>query len=121
MDPDFWDHIIWSDETTVRKAPQNKDKLIWTHESTKKMDRPVNQQFQCGGFSVMFWGAFSRSALGPLVAIEGTMNATRYIEVLKDYVLPEIAAAGKPMVFQQDNAPCHKAKVVQDFLAANNV
>jgi transposase len=121
MDPDFWDHVIWSDETTVRKLPKDKDMHFWVHSSTKKDDRPLNYQVQGGGFSVMFWGAFSRSALGPLVAIEGTMNAESYIDILKEYVIPELAAAGKPMIFQQDNAPCHKAKVVKDFLAANNV
>ena len=49
------------------------------------------------------------------------MNAVNYIELLQDTVLPELAAAGRPMVFMQDNAPCHKAKVVMDFLAENNI
>ena len=49
------------------------------------------------------------------------MNAQNYIELLKDIVLPELAAAGRPMVFMQDNAPCHKARVVLDFLGVNSI
>ena len=115
MDPDFWEHVIWSDETTVRKLPKDKELHFWVHSSTKKEDRPVNHQIQCGGFSVMFWGAFSRSALGPLVAIEGTMNAESYIDILKEYVIPELAAAGKPMIFQQDNAPVTRPRLSRTF------
>ena len=36
-------------------------------------------------------------------------------------ILPEIEAVGVPVVFMQDNAPCHKAKVVTEFLARENI
>ncbi len=119
--PAFWDTVIWSDETSVRQCPQGKDLLYRVHSSSKIDDLPVNAQIHSGGFSVMFWGCFSKLGLGPLVAIEGTMNAKNYLELLRDTVLPEISAAGRPMVFMQDNAPCHKARVVMDFLAENNI
>ena len=50
---------IWSDETTVRKAPKDKQIQVRCHSSTKMEDRPINFQFQQGGFAVMFWGCFS--------------------------------------------------------------
>jgi len=119
--PTFWDTVIWSDETTVRQCPQGKELLYRVHSSCKKQDLPVNGQVHSGGFSAMFWGCFSKLGLGPLVALEGNMNATNYLELLKDTVLPELAAAGRPMVFMQDNAPCHKARVILDFLQENNI
>jgi transposase len=119
--PAFWDTVIWSDETSVRQMPRGKDLKIRTHSSNQDQDDMINPQIHSGGFGVMFWGCFSKLGLGPLVALEGTMNATNYIELLKDFVLPELAAAGRPMTFMQDNAPCHKARVVMDFLAQNNV
>ena len=119
--PAFWDTVIWSDETSVKQRPLGKELLVRVHSSEMKQFDAINPQIHSGGFSVMFWGCFSKLGLGPLVALEGNMNAVKYIELLQDTVLPELAAAGRPMVFMQDNAPCHKAKVVMDFLAENNI
>ena len=55
------------------------------------------------------------------MALEGNMNAISYVELLQNTLLPEIEAVGVPMVFMQDNAPCHKAKVVTEFLARENI
>jgi transposase len=121
MDPDYYEHVIWTDETTVRALPQGKKLQFWVHSSVENENYMINPQVQAGGFSVMFWGAFSRAALGPLVVIDGTMNGDKYIELLKKHFLPELQAAGKPMALKQDNSPCHKKKSVMEFLAANNV
>ena len=115
------DTVIWSDVTTVRQMPQGKELKIRIHSIEISNLDMINPQIHSGGFSVMFWGCFSKLGLGPLVAIEGSMNAQNYIELLKDIVLPELAAAGRPMVFMQDNAPCHKARVVLDFLGVNSI
>lgn len=118
--PSFWDTVIWSDETTVRQMPQGKEIQVRVHSSNLEQFDEINPQTHSGGFSVMFWGCFSKLGLGPLVALEGSMNAQNYLELLRDIVLPELNAAGRPMVFMQDNAPCHKARVVMDFLQENN-
>ena len=118
---EFWDRVIWSDETTVRQAPKGQEVLVHVHQSTKMEDLPINAQIHSGGISVMFWGCFSKLGLGPLVALEGSMTAAKYIELLEDTLLPELQAVDTPMVFMQDNAPCHKAKLVMDFFANSNV
>ena len=82
---------------------------------------PVNSQVHLGGFSVMFWGCFSKVGLGPLVALEGSINGERYIELLRTTLLSELAAAGRPMTFMQDNAPCHTANVVKAFMAQKDI
>jgi transposase len=48
------------------------------------------------------------------------MNDEKYLKLLRDELLPELAAAGEPMVFMQDNAPCHTL-VVRRFFADNNI
>jgi hypothetical protein len=119
--PVFWESVIWSDETTVRQRPQGKEMEFRVHSSAKKENLPVNAQVHSGGFSVMFWGCFSKVGLGPLVALEGSMNAEKYIQLLRTTLIPELAAAGRPMTFMQDNAPCHTANVVQAFMAQNDI
>ena len=118
---EFWDRVIWSDETTVRQAPKGNDVFVHVHQTTKDEDLPINAQLHTGGISVMFWGCFSKLGLGPLVALEGSMNAQRYIQLLEDTLLPELQVADAQMVFMQDNAPCHKAKIVMDFFDTNHV
>jgi transposase len=119
--PEFWDRVIWSDETTVRQSPKSKDVFVHVHLSTKREDMEINSQIHSGGFSVMFWGCMSKLGLGPLVALEGNMTADRYVELLRDTLIPELEAAGKEMVFMQDNAPCHKAKRVMKYFQENNI
>lgn len=116
---EWFDRIIWSDETTVRQCPQGKEQHQWAHINVKKENLPTNLQIHSGGFSAMFWGCFSSFGTGPLVSIEGSMNANTYIEVLEEHLMSEIKVAkddfGVDMIFMQDNAPCHTAKSVQDF------
>ncbi len=73
----------------------------------------------------MFWGCFSYFGLGPLVRVDETMDSEKYIGTLQKYVLPELEAAKEEfevdLVYMQDNAPCHKSRIVMDFLDAHRV
>jgi len=122
---DLIDRTLWSDETSVRKAPNGKNVYYRVHNSVKKEDLPFNCQIQGGGFSVMFWGVFSIWGFGPLVALEGTQNQHTYVELLKEYLVPEINFARDKLKielqFMQDNAPCHKTKKVDNFFSTHSI
>ena len=122
---DLVTRTIWSDETTVRSMPQGQEVYFRCHTSVNKEDLPVNGQVQGGGFSVMFWGCFSLQGVGPLVALDGHQNQHTYKELLGNYLLPEMEIAkkdfGEDFLFMQDNAPCHKTKLISEFLAQNNI
>ncbi len=49
------------------------------------------------------------------------MNTEKYVGLLRDTIIPKLAAVSHPMVFMQDNAPYHKSRIVMDFLAENNI
>ena len=49
-----------------------------------------------GGFNVMFFGSFSKNAFGQLAQIEGKINAEKYIEMVKEYIEPELEASEVP-------------------------
>jgi hypothetical protein len=38
----------------------------------------------------MFWGFFTESGTGSLVPVDGMMNSTKYIKILKSRVLPNL-------------------------------
>jgi len=48
------------------------------------------------------------------------MNALRYISVLDDHLLNFMSINGS-ITFQQDSAPCHKAKSIMNWLQTKNV
>ncbi len=66
----------------------------------------------------IFW-----HTLGPLVPIEHRLNATASLSIVADHVYPFMATVypSSDGYFQQDNAPCHKAKIILDwFLEHDN-
>ncbi|GBM89130.1 hypothetical protein AVEN_153753-1 [Araneus ventricosus] len=65
----------------------------------------------------MLWGTFSWAALGPVVVVEQTMKAANYLNIIADQLHPYMAfvfPTGNG-IFQQDNAPCHKARIVLEW------
>lgn len=113
-----WSKVIFSDESAfdisppkshfVRRKAGSLPNMLQT-----KQHRPYLQR-------LMFWGCFSSNGAGPLVLIDGTMNSQKYVDVLQNYLLPKIRQWYGPRqracIFQQDNAPCHKAVDTLQFL-----
>uniref|UniRef100_A0A8R1ER18 DDE_3 domain-containing protein n=3 Tax=Caenorhabditis japonica TaxID=281687 RepID=A0A8R1ER18_CAEJA len=68
-------------------------------------------QCQCptvkhGGGSVMVWGCFSDTSMGPLKIIVGTMDRYVFEDILENTMRPWAKAnLGRSWVFQQDNDP----------------
>lgn len=48
----------------------------------------------------MFFDCFSSLSLGQLVALEENLNSAAYIELFKEHLIPEIKAAGIPIIFK---------------------
>ena len=80
------------------------------HSLVIKCTRPT---VQMGSNSVMIWGCFSWHGMGPMVKLEGRMNASRYGQLIKNTVSPFMKKTmGRKSIFQQDNAPIHTAKSI---------
>lgn len=71
----------------------------------------------------MVWGCFNFNGCGPLVPITGTMNAAKYRDVLAGYLIPYVTDKypNGDFIYQQDNAPCHKAVLAKNFLEENEI
>ncbi len=78
-------HVLWA-KAHLKLTVSKWKSVLWSDES--KFDILVeNHGFQKPA-SLMLWGCISAYGMGSLHVLEGTMNAERYIKVLKQHLLP---------------------------------
>jgi transposase len=66
----------------------------------------------------MCWGAVSTRVKSKFAVVVGSMTAQRYVDTLKSYFIQNKSKSTiKKMVFQQDNASCHTAKLTRAFFS----
>ena len=80
----------------------------------------VKKTVKFGGGSVMVWGIMSAAGVGPLVRIQGTVNADICKRILTQHAVPCLQNS-EDLVFMQDNAPCHKSRKVMQFLSEEGI
>ena len=66
----------------------------------------------------MVWGYFHKNSVGPLVVVEGNINGAKYKELLEEYLVPFY---DENYLFQDDNAPCHTARIVKEQKEENSI
>ena len=72
--------------------------------------------------SVMIWGGMSQNGTAGLFFLPTgtTMNGQRYLDLLKNKLELHMAVHNCT-VFMQDGAPCHRAKIVTQFLKSKKI
>ena len=68
----------------------------------------------------MFWGCFSKSKVGNLIPIESYMNSQKYLEILQNELNQNLEKTGCE-TFQDDSAPCHRAKIIKEYFQKENI
>ncbi|KAK3537400.1 hypothetical protein QTP70_008852 [Hemibagrus guttatus] len=65
---------------------------------------------------------FCWKILGPAILVDVTLTRTTYLSIVADYVYPfmETVFPDGCGLFQQDNASCHKTKMVQEWFDEHN-
>ncbi len=108
-DMDYWNHVLWSDETKINLFGSDGVKRVWQQPGEEYKDKCVLPTVKHGGGSVTVWGCMSAAGTGELQFIEGTMNANMYCDILKQRL-------GRRAVFQHDNYPKHTSKTTTALL-----
>ena len=117
-----WAKVIWSDKSAIQKDSDTRTVWVWRHQNKaeKYASKNVVGKRQDGGISQMVWGCFMGNKLGPIVFIDGIIRKEEYIAILDqnllDYIDALITDDIQNVVFQQDNARPHIAKVTRDWL-----
>ena len=113
--------VIFSDESTFDVTQARSQYVRRGRGSRILMSHTV--QHRPFLKKLMVWGSFSFYGPGRITAIQGTMTAMKYISTLENFLLPEIEnwPGNDTITFQQDNAPCHKARSVKNFFEEHNI
>ena len=117
-----WKKVLFSDESKFNIF--GSDGISWIHRSEGKRFDPkyTKATVKHGGGSCMVWGCFSGYGMGTLHVIEGTMDRFMYLDILKKVMIP-FADDNLPLtwIFQQDNDPKHKSKVLQEWFLSEQI
>ena len=117
-----WNGVLFTDESRFCLDMSDRRKMVWRRRGERYADCCVRQAMRWGGGSVMVWGGISWRHKTPLVVLDGTLTAQRYVDnVLRPFVLPFVRNHDDVNVVQQDNARPHSARVTQEFLRENNI
>ncbi len=111
-DEDYWDSILWSDETKINVLELMASKLYGVAKvrNTKK-----------NAWCLQWNMVVAVSLCGAAGVIDGIMNSQMYCSILKEKMLPSLRALGRRALFQHDNDPKHTSKATVGFLKKNRV
>ena len=117
-----WSKILWTDESKF---------MMFGSDGIKYIRRPKGKRYDAryqlptvkhGGGNVRVWGCFSRDMIGPIHHIEGIMDQTVYLDIIKNVMLPHSKQKmPRGWILQQDNDPKHRAASVKKFFASSKI
>lgn len=115
-----WEKVLWTDESTfeqfgsrikhVRRPPKTRHHPRYVVQTMK---HPMKQ---------MVWGSISAKGRGGIFFLPTgmTMNSKMYLNVLKDKLCLHMGIHNTETLMH-DGAPCHRAKIVSDWLLSNSI
>lgn len=114
-----WKKVLFSDEKKFNLDGPDCVQCYW-HDLRKEEETRMSRNF--GGGSLMVWGGFSFHGTLPIAWITTRMSAQDYVSLL-DVSLVDHAEdlMGSEMIFQQDNASIHTARLTRDFFEERNI
>jgi transposase len=120
-----WRHWGFSDECSISLFGSGSPKRFWITREDRLKAQYIKGSVQKGGGSIMIWGAISIHGPGPLLIVEGTMNAVSYAKVVRSTIVPYMKrlfdSSGVIHKFVDDNAPIHRAAQIADIFAEAGV
>ena len=76
-----------------------------------------------GSGSIGIWACMNYEGICCFKLFNGRLNFQRYLGIMDNYLMPSIGIFRKDMeiIFQQDNAPCHTAKICKQWFKEKNI
>lgn len=115
-----WKKVIFSDEVSLHVVQGRQRRYVRSRRGVSKQPDIYRPTIQAGGGSVMVWGAVYSTGVLDLQRVQGSLNSTKYIQLLDKNLLPHLQQH-PTQHFQQDNATAHSSKLTKDWFQANNI
>ena len=120
----FWKRVVFTDESKVQFNTK-KQKLWLPQEITPE---PIERnRWQV---SILVWGAIRWDETSAFECINGTLNSSKYLDILKRKLLRNLPALrdsspldhdSNTLVFQQDNARIHTTSIVTSYFEERSI
>jgi transposase len=115
-----WSRVIFSDECKINRFNSDGRVWCWTREAMPLSERTISQTVKHGGGGIMVWGCMCMHGPGLICKVEGRINQIRYRDILEENVHRVISKFNldrSRVIFQQDNAPIHTTKMLQEWFS----
>jgi hypothetical protein len=115
-----WRWVFFTDESRFTLFRPDGRCHVYRRCGERFADACILERDRFGGGSVMIWRGISHGLKSPLIVIAGNLTSVRYRdEILRPVAVPFVQQ--HHLIFQQDNAQPHVARVCQDFLPNHNI
>jgi hypothetical protein len=124
MPESFWDSVIFSDETPLHIYHSIRGQRVWRRVGEELKEGYYEPTVKHGGGSLMVWGCLTSSGVGWSCALPEGIDSETYIEILEGEMLltrDHYFPGRKDVVFQQDGAGVHTAKVVNGWFLQQKI
>ncbi|GFW26358.1 transposable element Tcb2 transposase [Trichonephila clavipes] len=118
-----WANVMFSDESRFRLSSDSRRVTIWRERGTRFEPRNITERHHFPSRGVMVWAGIMMDGCIDLHFFDtGSVTAQRYRdEILEPYVRLFRGAVGPDFIFMDDNAPCHRAVLIDDFFETENI
>ncbi|UYV76992.1 Transposase [Cordylochernes scorpioides] len=111
-----WHRVVFSDESRFCLSSDSRRVRVWRRRGERSNPAAIVERPTVRQRGIMVWGAIAYDSRSPLLRIQGTMTAQRYVDdVLRPVTLPYLQGVPNAL-YQQDNARPHTARISQKAL-----
>ncbi|UYV69431.1 hypothetical protein LAZ67_6003583 [Cordylochernes scorpioides] len=111
-----WPRVVFSDESRFCLSSDSCRVRVWRRRGERSNPAAILKRPTVRQRGIMVWGAIAYDSRSPLLRIQGTMTAKRYVDaVLRPVTLPYLQGVPNAL-YQQDNARPHTARISQQAL-----
>ncbi|UYV77475.1 hypothetical protein LAZ67_15001152 [Cordylochernes scorpioides] len=111
-----WHRVVFSDESRFCLSSDSRRVRVWRRRGERSNPAAIAERPTVRQRGIMVWGAIAYDSRSPLLRIQGTMTAQRYVDdVLRPVTLPYLQGVPNAL-YQQDNARPHTARISQQAL-----
>ncbi|UYV67487.1 hypothetical protein LAZ67_5000879 [Cordylochernes scorpioides] len=111
-----WHRVVFSDESRFCLSSDSRRVRVWRRRGERSNPAAIVERPTVRERGIMVWGAIAYDSRSPLLRIQCTMTAQRYVDdVLRPVTLPYLQGVPNAL-YQQDNARPHTARISQQAL-----